>query len=295
MMPYRVLSVFGTRPEAIKMCPLIKEMQQCKEIESVVCITAQHREMLDQVLSVFQIKPDFDLDIMKDHQTLFGITSKIITGMEGVLAACKPDMVLVHGDTTTSFAAALAAFYFKIPVGHVEAGLRSFDKYSPFPEEMNRCLTGKIADLHFCPTSRNSSNLTSEGIDKNIVITGNTVIDSFKTTVIPNYSFANDALRCMDLTDRKILLITAHRRENLGQPLVNICRAIKRIISEFPDITAIYPVHMNPLVHETVYAELCGIDRIKLIEPINVLDMHNLLSRSFLVMTDSGEIGRAHV
>ena len=284
----KVMSVFGTRPEAIKMCPLIKKMKEYKEIESIVCVTAQHREMLDQVLDVFEITPDYDLDIMKTRQSLNGITTKILDGMDKVLTEANPDIVLVHGDTTTSFAAALAAFYKQIPVGHVEAGLRTWDKYSPFPEEMNRNLTGKIAEMHFAPTLLNKSNLENENIKENIFVTGNTVLDSFETTVKENYSFKEECLNKMDFSKGRYVLLTAHRRENLGENLENMCNAVKRLVNELEDINVIYPVHLNPAVQQTVKSILSDIDRVHLINPIDVTDMHNLLTKCNLLLTDSG-------
>ena len=283
----KVMTVFGTRPEAIKMAPLVKELEKNPQIESIVCVTAQHRQMLDQVLEIFDIKPDYDLDIMKDRQTLIGITTKVLEGLDGVLKEAKPDIVLVHGDTSTTFVGALAAFYNQIPVGHVEAGLRTYDKYSPFPEEMNRCLTGRIADLHFSPTISNRNNLLKENIsDDDIFITGNTVIDALKTTVSADYKLCTS----MDNVDfsKRVILVTAHRRENLGEPLENICRALKRIVTEFEDVELVYPVHLNPAVRETVNKYLSGMDRVHLIDPIDVRDMHNAMDRSYMIMTDSG-------
>lgn len=283
----KVMTVFGTRPEAIKMAPLVKELEKNPQIESIVCVTAQHRQMLDQVLEIFDIKPDYDLDIMKDRQTLIGITTKVLEGLDGVLKEAKPDIVLVHGDTSTTFVGALAAFYNQIPVGHVEAGLRTYDKYSPFPEEMNRCLTGRIADLHFSPTISNRNNLIKENIsDDDIFITGNTVIDALKTTVSADYKLCAS----MDNVDfsKRVILVTAHRRENLGEPLENICRALKRIVTEFEDVELVYPVHLNPAVRETVNKYLSGMDRVHLIDPIDVRDMHNAMDRSYMIMTDSG-------
>lgn len=283
----KVMTVFGTRPEAIKMAPLVKELEKNPQIESIVCVTAQHRQMLDQVLEIFDIKPDYDLDIMKDRQTLIGITTKVLEGLDGVLKEAKPDIVLVHGDTSTTFVGALAAFYNQIPVGHVEAGLRTYDKYSPFPEEMNRCLTGRIADLHFSPTISNRNNLIKENIsDDDIFITGNTVIDALKTTVSADYKLCAS----MDAVDfsKRVILVTAHRRENLGEPLENICRALKRIVTEFEDVELVYPVHLNPAVRETVNKYLSGMDRVHLIDPIDVRDMHNAMDRSYMIMTDSG-------
>ena len=281
------MTVFGTRPEAIKMAPLVKELEKNEKVESIVCVTAQHRQMLDQVLAIFDIKPDYDLDIMKDRQTLISITTNVLQGLDEVLKKAKPDIVLVHGDTSTTFVGALAAFYNQIPVGHVEAGLRTYDKYSPFPEEMNRCLTGRIADLHFSPTISNRNNLVKEAIDdKDIYITGNTVIDALKTTVSKSYKLCS-SMNGVDFSKR-VILVTAHRRENLGEPLENICRALKRIVTDFNDVELVYPVHLNPAVRETVNKYLAGMDRVHLIDPIDVRDMHNAMDRSFMIMTDSG-------
>ena len=240
----KVMTVFGTRPEAIKMCPLVLELKKYDCFEPIVCVTAQHREMLDQVLEIFGVKPDYDLDIMKTRQSLAGITTRVLEGMEDVLKKERPDIVLVHGDTSTSFVAALAAFYEQIKVGHVEAGLRTYDIYSPFPEEMNRQLTGRIANLHFAPTQRNYDNLVKENVPgERIYITGNTVIDALKTTVRDGYEFKDECLRSLDFDNKRVIIVTAHRRENLGEPLENICRAIKNIITEYPDTEAVYPVH----------------------------------------------------
>ena len=283
-----VMSVFGTRPEAIKMCPLVLELEKNPNIESIVCLTGQHRQMLDQVMGVFQIKSDYDLNIMLPRQTITSITTGVLSKMELVFEECRPDVVLVHGDTTTSMAAALSAFYHQISVGHVEAGLRTYNKYSPFPEEMNRTITGRIATYHFAPTERNAQNLKLEGITEHVYITGNTVIDSFKTTVKPNYHFKDSDLQQIDFNSMKTVLMTAHRRENLGEPLENICRAVRRLVETFQDIQVIYPVHLNPAVRQTVNSILSGVSRVHLIDPLDVEDMHNLMSRSFLVMTDSG-------
>ncbi len=290
MKKIKVMSVFGTRPEAIKMCPLVKELEKRDDMECIVCLTGQHREMLQQVIDIFQISVKYNLDIMRQRQTLTTITTDILERIESILEEEKPDIVLVHGDTTTSFAAALAAFYQQIPVGHVEAGLRTYDKYSPFPEEMNRTLTGKIAELHFAPTQNNKQNLLKEGIDKNIYVTGNTVIDAFKTTVKEKYIYKSKEIQNVNFDGKRCILMTAHRRENLGMPLENICHAVKRIVEEFTDVIVIYPVHMNPLVKETAEKILGGAPQVHLIHPIDVEDMHNLMSRSFLVMTDSGGI-----
>ncbi|MEA5010987.1 MAG: UDP-N-acetylglucosamine 2-epimerase (non-hydrolyzing) [Angelakisella sp.] len=288
MKKLKVMSVFGTRPEAIKMCPLILEMQKHPDIESIVCVTGQHRQMLDQVIDIFKITVDIDLNIMRPRQTLTTITTDVLEKMEKVFATNRPDVVLVHGDTSTSFVVALAAFYQQIPVGHVEAGLRTYDKYSPFPEEMNRCLTGRIADIHFAPTKLNEKNLNNEGINQNIYITGNTVIDAFKTTVKEKYQFKAPGLQDIDIQKGRTILMTAHRRENLGAPLENICRAVKRVVSAFKDVTVIYPVHLNPVVRETVNSILGNTERVMLIDPIDVEDMHNLMAHSYLAMTDSG-------
>lgn len=284
----KVLSVFGTRPEAIKMCPLVKELEKCEKVESIVCVTAQHRQMLDQVLEIFAVKPDYDLNLMKDRQTLTTITTTVLTELEKVLQEVKPDIVLVHGDTTTSSTAALAAFYQQIPVGHVEAGLRTYDIYSPFPEEMNRKIISQIAELFFAPTKNNENNLRKENIHNNIFVTGNTVIDAFQYTVKEGYEFKNDDLKKLDFSKNRFVLMTAHRRENLGQPLKNICNAVKRLVEDNKDIEVVYPVHLNPAVRETVFAILGDMDRVHLIDPLDVEDMHNAMSKSFLVMTDSG-------
>lgn len=288
MKKLKVMSVFGTRPEAIKMCPLVKKLEECEETESIVCLTGQHREMLKQVTDIFQIDIKYNLDIMRQGQTLTTITTAVLEKLEPVLEEEKPDIVLVHGDTSTSFVAALAAFYKQIPVGHVEAGLRTYDKYSPFPEEMNRCLTGRIADLHFAPTENNRANLEKEGIRKGIYVTGNTVIDAFHTTVRKDYTFKDPELLKLDLEKKRCILMTAHRRENLGAPLQSICRAVRRIVEDTPDVELVYPVHMNPAVRDTANEILGGIDRVHLIRPLDVEDMHNLMARCYLVMTDSG-------
>ena len=283
----KVCSIFGTRPEAIKMAPLVLEMKNYDEIESMVVVTAQHREMLDQVLDAFGIVPDYDLDIMEKSQTLSKITSKAMLGLEEVFAKDRPDIVLVHGDTTTTFAGALAAFYAKIDVGHVEAGLRTGDIYSPYPEEMNRLLVSKIAAMHFAPTIKNAQNLESEGIVKGISITGNTVIDSIKYTAKDDYSFECDALNHIDFA-KKTILMTAHRRENYGEPFDNICQAAAEIAKNNPDIQIIYPVHLSPYVREMAGKYLSEIPNVHLIDPVGVFDMHNLIKRSYLVLTDSG-------
>ena len=283
----KVLSVFGTRPEAVKMCPLVKALSREAHIESIVCVTGQHREMLDQVLDIFSIVPDYDLNIMKAGQTLSSITGAVIEGIGNVIDQCHPDIVLVHGDTTTSFAAALGAFYKQTRVGHVEAGLRTYNKYSPFPEEMNRVLTGRIADLHFAPTQKNADALCAEAITQNVYITGNTVIDAFASTVKADYAFKTQALQTLDYAKR-IVLMTAHRRENLGEPLVNICKAVLTLCERHPDAHFVYPVHLNPAVQNTVREYLGNHPQISLIAPIDVEEMHNLMARCFMVMTDSG-------
>ncbi len=285
----KVLTVFGTRPEAIKMAPLVKELEKHQEIESIVCVTAQHRQMLDQVLEIFNIKPDYDLNIMKDRQTLVGITTRGLEGLDEVIREIHPDIILVHGDTSTTFLGSLAAFYNKVAVGHVEAGLRTYDKYSPFPEEVNRRLTGVIADMHFAPTTRNRDNLLKENVDESeIYITGNTVIDALQTTVRSDYEFKDETLKNMDWDGKRVIVMTAHRRENLGEPLENICLAVKQLVEEFEDIQVVYPVHMNPAVRDVANRILGGMDRVKLIEPVNADELHNAISRSFMVMTDSG-------
>ena len=291
MKKIKVMSVFGTLPEAIKMCPLVLELQKYDEIESIVCVTAQHREMLDQVLELFGITPDYDLDIMKTRQSLAGITTRVLEGMEGVLQKERPDIVLVHGDTSTSFVAALAAFYEQIPVGHVEAGLRTYDIYSPFPEEMNRQLTGRIAQMHFSPTMRNYDNLIKENVDSDkIYITGNTVIDALKTTVKDDYVFEDECLQNIDFDNKRVIVVTAHRRENLGKPLEDICTAIGEIVDEYPDTEVVYPVHLNPAVREVAWKILGNNPRVHLVDPLDVSELHNAIARSFMVMTDSGGI-----
>lgn len=289
MKKIKVMTVFGTRPEAIKMCPLILELEKRPEIESIVCITAQHRQMLDQVMQRFNVKADYDLDIMKEKQTLSGITTKVVCGLEEVILKTEPDIVLVHGDTSTTFAGALAAFYCKTRVGHVEAGLRTYDKFSPFPEEMNRKLTTQLADVYFAPTASNRENLLKEAIDGSLIyVTGNTVIDAIKNTVSPSYEFKNEALKKLDFKNKRIIVVTAHRRENLGEPLKNICRAVSEIVEAEKNVEVVYPVHLNPAVRETVFDILGGNERIHLIDPIDVEELHNLMSRSYMVMTDSG-------
>lgn len=283
----KVMTIFGTRPEAIKMAPLVKELQTRKEIETIVCVTAQHRQMLDQVLDTFDITPDYDLNIMQQGQTLADITTRALRGLEDVIKKVSPDIVLVHGDTTTTFAGALAAYYTQTAVGHVEAGLRTHNKYSPYPEEMNRQMVGVITDMHFAPTQKSAENLINEGKKKeDIYITGNTAIDAMKHTVKEDYH--HEVLDWVG-NDRMILL-TAHRRENLGEPMYHIFRAIRRIVEEFEDIKVVYPIHMNPRVREVASEVLSGCERVRLIEPLEVLDFHNFQDKSFLILTDSGGI-----
>lgn len=285
----KVMSVFGTRPEAIKMAPLVKQLEKTPEIESIVCVTAQHREMLDQVLEIFDLHPQYDLNIMQSRQTLAGITTRALTGLEEVMGKEKPDIVLVHGDTSTTFAGALAAYYSQVKVGHVEAGLRTYDKYQPFPEEMNRRLTGALTDLHFAPTPLAKEHLLKENIDEDgIFITGNTVIDALAHTIEDEYTFTVDELNKIDFKNKRVIAMTAHRRENLGEPLRNICHAVKRLVEEYPDVEVVYAVHKNPAVVEPVHEILGGNDRIHLTDPLDLKDMHNLMCRSFFVMTDSG-------
>lgn len=289
MKKLKVMTVFGTRPEAVKMAPLVKEFEKFPEIESIVCVTAQHRQMLDQVMEIFQITPDYDLNIMQDRQTLTDITTRALMGLSEVFKKVSPDIVLVHGDTTTTFAGSLAAFYNQISIGHVEAGLRTFDKYFPYPEEINRKLTGVLCDLHFAPTLTNKSNLLNEGANENkIYVTGNTVIDALKTTVSGSYKFENEALREIDYINKRVITVTAHRRENLGEPLNNICEALRYIADEFSDVEIVYPVHLNPAVQEVARGILGEVKNVHLINPIGVADMHNLMSKSFFIMTDSG-------
>lgn len=284
----KIMTIFGTRPEAIKMAPLVKELEARPGLESICCVTAQHREMLDSVLEIFGISPQFDLNIMEPGQTLSTITSKCLLGMENVLAQAKPDLILVHGDTSTTFAGALAAFYHQIPVGHVEAGLRTGDKYSPFPEEINRTMVGHIADLHFCPTASNRENLSREGITKGVYLTGNTVIDALKTTVVKDYCFAVDLLNKLDYENKKIILVTCHRRENYGEPMARIMTALRQVADAYQNVELVYPVHLSPAVRRAAEQYLSGHERIHLIDPLDVEEMHNLMARCYLVMTDSG-------
>ncbi len=283
----KVMVVFGTRPEAIKMCPLVKELKTRDSLETIVCVTGQHREMLDQVLNAFDVVPEYDLSIMKAKQTLFDVTINILEKMKSVLEEVKPDVVLVHGDTSTTFVTALACFYLQIPVGHVEAGLRTYNIYSPYPEEFNRQAVGIVANYNFAPTEMSKSNLVNEGkVEDTIFVTGNTAIDALKTTVREDYT--HEHLEWA--SDSKLIMITAHRRENLGEPMKNMFRAIKRIIDENEDIKAIYPIHMNPIVRDAANEILGNTDRVRIIEPLEVLDFHNFLSRSHMILTDSGGI-----
>ncbi|MEA4847698.1 MAG: UDP-N-acetylglucosamine 2-epimerase (non-hydrolyzing) [Clostridiaceae bacterium] len=285
----KVLSIFGTRPEAIKMAPLVNALKADSRFGAHVCVTAQHRDMLDQVLEIFDIHPDYDLDIMKDRQTLTDITVNALLGLEKVIKELQPDIILVHGDTTTTFIGSLAAFYNKIRIGHVEAGLRTFNKYSPYPEEMNRKLTGAMADVHFSPTAVSRANLLREGVpEENIFITGNTAIDALRTTVKKDFKFYTEELKKLDYDRKRIIMVTAHRRENLGEPLGNICRALKKIAEGHEDVEIVYAVHKNPAVRETVYGILEGIPRVHLLDPLDVDEMHNLMGKCFMVLTDSG-------
>jgi len=287
MMSKKIMLVFGTRPEAIKMCPLVKELKTRKNVETLVCVTGQHRGMLQQVLDAFGVVPDYDLAIMQERQTLFDITTRVLQGMKDVLEKERPDAVLVHGDTSTTFAAALACFYLQIPVGHVEAGLRTYNLLSPYPEEFNRQCVSILANWNFAPTPLSRENLIREGKKpESIYVTGNTVIDALKTTVRENFSHP-------DLEwagDSRLILLTAHRRENLGKPMHAMFRAIRRVVEEHEDVKALYPIHMNPVVREAADEELSGCDRIRLTEPLEVLDCHNLMARSYLILTDSGGI-----
>lgn len=284
-----ILTIFGTRPEAIKMAPLIKKLQGEERIRPTVCVTAQHREMLDQVLELFKIVPDYDLDIMKQKQSLSGITSRVLLGLEGIIKQEQPDIILVHGDTTTTFAGSLAAFYNHVKVGHVEAGLRTFNKYFPYPEEMNRKLTGSLADIHFAPTKKAKCNLLNEGVDeKNIFITGNTVIDAMSSTVDKGYKFRNEALNDLDFKNKRVIFVTAHRRENWGEPLENICMALKDIAENFRDVEIVYLVHLNPIVSDTARRILGNVERVHLLPPQDMKETHNLMDRCYMVLTDSG-------
>lgn len=284
----KVMSVFGTRPEAIKMAPLVQELASRPEFESLCCLTGQHRQMLDSVMEIFHLKAQYDLDIMERQQTLSSITTKTLLGMERVLTEAEPDLVLVHGDTSTTFAGALAAFYHKVPVGHVEAGLRTYDPYSPFPEEMNRTLVGDIAALHFAPTQANAENLRREAVRGDIFITGNTVIDAMKTTVRPDFVFADETLNHLDFPGKQVITLTCHRRENYGAPMEAILTAVRTIVAENPNVEVVYPVHLSPVVQDCAHRLLGDHPRIHLIAPLDVAQMHNLMSRSYLVLTDSG-------
>ena len=292
MKKLKLMTVFGTRPEAIKMCPLVLEMGKYPDyIEPIVAVTAQHREMLDQVLELFNIKPDYDLNIMASGQTLYDITTKALNGLKEVIEEAKPDMVLVHGDTTTTFAGALAAFYAQVPVGHVEAGLRTGNKYSPYPEEMNRKLTGSIADMHFAPTSTSKANLLKENVNpETILVTGNTVIDALETTVKADYEFADAEFNKIFASGNRLILMTTHRRENLGEPMRNVYKALRKVLETHADVEAIFPVHKNPKVREIVQEELGGLDRVHLIEPMDYEPFANLMGKVDIVLTDSGGI-----
>lgn len=281
------MTIFGTRPEAIKMAPLVKELKNRKEIECIVCVTAQHRQMLDQVLKTFEIVPDYDLDIMKQGQTLSDITARVLKGLEEVIQEVKPNIILVHGDTTTTFAGALAAYYNQVDIGHVEAGLRTWNKYSPYPEEMNRQMVGVLADMHFAPTENSKASLLKEGKkEETIFVTGNTAIDALATTVHKNYTHP-----ILDWAKgSRMILITAHRRENLGEPMRGMFQAIRRIVEEYPDVKAVYPVHLNPKVREVANEVLGDNKKIKLIDPLEVIDFHNFIANSYLILTDSGGI-----
>lgn len=283
----KVMLIFGTRPEAIKMCPLVIELKSRKSFKTIVCVTGQHRQMLDQVLETFKVNPDYDLSIMKERQTLFDVTTNILNGIREVLEKEQPDVVLVHGDTSTTFVTALACFYLQIPVGHVEAGLRTYDIYSPYPEEFNRQAVSIISKFNFAPTEISKNNLLKEGkSEETVYITGNTAIDALKTTVRDDYSHEE-----LDwAADSRLIMITAHRRENLGEPMKHMFKAIHRVLNEYPDVKAIYPIHMNPQVREIANSILGDSDRIHIIEPLDVLDFHNFLSRSYLILTDSGGI-----
>ena len=288
MSKIKVMSVFGTRPEAIKMAPLALELQRREGLESLICVTAQHREMLDSVMSCFGIKADADLNIMGKNQTLTDVTVRALKGLAGCFAEFEPDLVLVHGDTSTTFSAALAAFYAKIPVGHVEAGLRTYDRYSPFPEEMNRCLVGRLATMHFAPTAKNADNLRREAVTGDIFVTGNTVIDAMKYTVTGE-GFTSPELTKVDFSKR-VIAMTCHRRENYGEPMKNIFSAVRELALEHPEIEIVYPVHLSPIVRNAANEHLAGLSNVHLIEPLDAMDMHRLMSASYMVMTDSGGI-----
>lgn len=291
MKKIKVMFVFGTRPEAIKMCPLVKFMEKCESVEPIVCVTAQHREMLDAVLNIFEVKPDYDLNIMKHGQTIVEIGSKVQEGVSKVIQDCKPDIVLVHGDTSTTLYGALASFYNKVPVGHVEAGLRSWDMYSPFPEEVNRSLTGRIATYHFAPTEVNKQNLLQEGITKNVWVTGNTVIDALFSVINDDYKFEQKALNSIDFENKKVILLTTHRRENWGKPMENIFEAVVNLIKENDNVEVIFPVHKNPMIRELADKYFSDYkDEIHMIEPLEYVEFTNLMSKVYMIMTDSGGI-----
>lgn len=290
-MKIKVLSVFGTRPEAIKMCPLIKKLDEDKRIESIVCVTAQHREMLDSVLEIFDVNPKYDLDIMSQGQTIVDISNKVLSGVDDVIKQCNPDIVLVHGDTSTTLNAALAAFYNKKTIGHIEAGLRTNDLYSPFPEEANRKLTAAITNLHFAPTSNNKHNLYKEGITENVYVTGNTVIDALISVVSKGYKFKNKTLNHIEFIDKKVILLTTHRRENWGKPMEEVFASIRELVEENSDVEFVFPMHKNPLIRELAISSFKGMeDRVHLIEPLEYIDFANLMDRCYLIMTDSGGI-----
>lgn len=291
MIKIKVLSVFGTRPEAIKMCPLVKALEKDDKIESIVCVTAQHREMLDAVTEIFDVKPQYDLNIMSHGQTIIDVSNKVLNGVDKVIKECNPDIVLVHGDTSTTLNAALAAFYNKVPVGHVEAGLRSGDIYSPFPEEANRKLTGAITALHFAPTKSNENNLLKEGINKDIHITGNTVIDALLSVINKDHKFEEDILNDVDFKNNKVILLTSHRRENWGEPMKAIFSATRKLVEENDSVKVIFPMHKNPLIRDLAKKSFDGIeDKVLLIEPLEYVDFANLMSKCYLIMTDSGGI-----
>ncbi len=288
MKKIKIMSVFGTRPEAIKMAPLVKELARREGLESLCCLTGQHREMLDSVMEIFKLKGDYDLNIMQKQQSLSSITTRALLGMEKVIEEAHPDLILVHGDTSTTFAGALGAFYGKVPVGHVEAGLRTYDPYSPFPEEMNRTLVSDIAALHFAPTAANAENLRKEAVRGAIFITGNTVIDAMATTVQEKFRFQEESLNALDFAGKRIIALTCHRRENYGRPMENIFRAVAELTEKYPDVEVVYPVHLSPAVRDCARKFLGGRERIHLIEPLDVEQMHNLMARCHFVMTDSG-------
>jgi len=285
----KVLTIFGTRPEAIKMAPLVKKLESDKDVDSILCVTAQHRQMLDQVLDLFGLSADYDLDIMKENQTISGITTNVLLGLDEVIEETDPDIVLVHGDTTTTFASALSAFYHQKMIGHVEAGLRTYDKYSPYPEEMNRAMTGRLADLHFAPTEKNRINLLLEGVPpESIFVTGNTVIDALKWVTNMPYEFTDESLKNIDFDGKRVITVTCHRRENLGENMINIFGAIRDIVSSFPDVEIVYPVHMNPKVRAAADQVLGGAERVHLTEPLTYQPFANLMAKSHLIITDSG-------